>query len=119
MHHFLRRVNFYRKGKQSHLSDIVTFIQCELEGTGSCRSYRVMHQRCIRNGLMESRVIVAQVMKHLNSIVNTRRRRTLRCQLYTAWVQIGFDIWIDMTSRSPMILKRMIAWMDIAGMFYG
>ena len=36
LHRFLRRVNFSRKGKQSLLLDIVTFIQHELEGTGSC-----------------------------------------------------------------------------------
>ena len=36
LHRFLRRVNFCRKGKQSLLLDIVTFIQHELEGTGSC-----------------------------------------------------------------------------------
>ena len=83
LHRFLRQVNFYRKGKQSRFLDIVAFIQHELEGSGSCAGYRAMHQRCIRNGLMVSRVIVAQIMKHLNPIgVNTRRRGTLRRLLY-------------------------------------
>ena len=83
LHRFLRRVNFYRNRKQSFLLDIVTFIQHELEGNGSYVGYRTMHQWCIRNGLMISRVIIAQVMKHLDPIgVNTRRRRTLRRQLY-------------------------------------
>ena len=42
-----------------------------------------MHRRCIRNGLMVSRVILAQVMKHLDPIgVSTRRRRILRHRLY-------------------------------------
>ena len=79
---FLRRVNFYWKGKQSLLLDIVTFIQHELDGSGSCTGYRAMLQRCIRNGLMVSQVIVAQIMKHLDPIVNTRGRRTLRRRLY-------------------------------------
>ena len=35
LHRCLRRANFYRKGKQSPLLDIVTFIQHEFEGTGS------------------------------------------------------------------------------------
>ena len=75
MHRFLRRGNFYRMGKQSPLLDIVTFIQHELEGSGSCISYTAMHQRCIRNGLMVSRLIVAQIIKHYDHIgVNTRRR---------------------------------------------
>ena len=82
LHRFLRRVNPYRKGKQSLLLDIVTFIQHQLEGSGSCTGYRAMHQRCIRNGSMVSRVIVAQIMKHLDPIVNTRERRTLRLRLY-------------------------------------
>ena len=77
LHRFLRRANFYRKGKQSLLLDIVTFIQHELEGSSSCTGYRPIHQRCIWNGLMASRV-----MKHLNPTVNTRGRRTLRRRLY-------------------------------------
>ena len=64
MHRFLRRANFYRMGKQSPLLDIVTFIQHELEGSGSCISI-----------LMVSRLIVAQIIKHYDHIgVNTRRR---------------------------------------------
>ena len=61
----------------------MTFIQHELEDSGSCMGYRGMHQRCIRNGLMLSRLIVAQIMKHLDPIgVNTRRREPLRGRLY-------------------------------------
>ena len=82
LHRFLRRKNFYRKGKQSLLLDIVIFIQPDLEGSGSCTGYRAMHQRCIRNGLMVSRVIVAQIMKHLDPIVNSRRRGTLRRRFF-------------------------------------
>ena len=59
LHRFLRRPNFYRKGKQSPLLDTVTFIQHEVEGSGFCIVYRVMQRRCIRNGLMVSLVIVA------------------------------------------------------------
>ena len=79
---FLRRVNFYWKGKQSPLLDIVTFIQHELEGSGSCIGYRAIHQRCIKNGLMVSRIIAAQIMKHVDPIAKTRRRRTIRRRLY-------------------------------------
>ena len=72
LHRFLRRTNFYSKGKQSPLLDIVTFGQHEFKGSGSCIGYRAMHQRCIRNGLMVSRVIVVQIMKYLDNIgVNT------------------------------------------------
>ena len=79
---FLRRVNFYWKGKQSPLLDIVTFIQHELEGSDSCIGYRAIHQRCIKNGLMVSRIIAAQIMKHVDPIAKTRRRRTIRRRLY-------------------------------------
>ena len=97
LHHILSRVSFYRKGKQSPLLDIVTFIQHELEGSGSCTGYRAMHQRCIRNGFMVSRVIVAQIMKHLDPIVNARGRRKLRHRLYYSpspnwvWYLDGYD----------------------------
>ena len=97
LHLFLRRVNFCLKVKQSLLLDIVTFIQHELEGSGSCTGYRAMHQRCIRNGLMVSRVIVAQSMKHFDPIVQTRRRGTLRRRLFYSpcpnwvWYLDGYD----------------------------
>ena len=92
------RVNFYRKGKQSLLLDTVIFIQHDLEGSGSCTGYRAMHQRCIRIGLMVSRVIVAQIMKHLDPIVNRRRRRTLRRRLFDSLGPNCVWFWMDMTS---------------------
>ena len=97
LHRFLRQVTFYRKEKQSLWLDIVTSIQHEWQGSGSCTGYRAMHQRCIRNGLMVSRVIVPQIMKHLDPIVNTRRRRTLRRRLFHSpgpswvWYLDGYD----------------------------
>ena len=91
-------MNFCGKGKQSPLLDVMTFIQHELEGSGSCIGYSAMHQRCIRNGSMVSQVIITQIMKYLNPIVNMRRKRTLRCRYIIAWVQIAFGIWMDMTS---------------------
>ena len=78
--------------------DIDTLIRHELEGSNSSIGYIAMHQRCIRNGLMVSRVIVAQIMKHLNIIgVNMRRRGTLRRRLYYSqgtnrvWYLDGYD----------------------------
>ena len=83
LHRFLKRANFDKKGKQSPFLDIVTFIQHELEDSDSCMGYRGMHERCIRNDLMLSRVIVAQIMKHLDPIgVNKRRRGPLKRRLY-------------------------------------
>ena len=76
----------------------MTFIQHKLEGSGSCIGYRAIHQRCIKNNVMVSRVIVAQIMKHLNPIgVNTRRRGILRRWLYYSqgpnwfWHLDGYD----------------------------
>ena len=73
------------------------FIQHELVSSSSCIGYRAIHQKCIRNGLMVSRVIVAQIMKHLDPIVNTRRGITLRRGLYCSvgpnwvWYLDGYD----------------------------
>ena len=97
LYRFLRRVNSYSKGKQSVLLDIVAFIQHELESSSSCTGYRAMHQRCIKNGLMVSRVIVAQIMKHHDPIVNSRRRGTLRRRFFYSrgpnwvWYLDGYD----------------------------
>ena len=45
LHRSLRRANFYWEGTQSPFLDRVTFIQHELEGSGSCSGYRTIHQR--------------------------------------------------------------------------
>ena len=97
LHRFLRQVNPCRKGKQSLLLDIVTFIQHELEGSGSCTSYRAIHQRCIGNGSMVSIVAVAQIMKTPDPIVNKTGRRILRHRVYYSpdpnwvWYLDGYD----------------------------
>ena len=121
LYRFLRRVNSYSKGKQSVLLDIVAFIQHELESSGSCTGYRAMHQRCIKNGLMVSRVIVAQIMKHHDPIVNSRRRGTLRRRFF---LQPGSKLglvfgWIWQVEALWLWNTWLHAWMDIAGMFYG
>ena len=65
----------------------MTFIQHELDGSGSCICYRAMRQRCIRNGLMVCQAIVAQIMKHFDPIgdpmiLYARWRGTLMHRLY-------------------------------------
>ena len=82
LHRFLRQVNPCGKGKQSLLLDIVTFIQHQLEGSGSCTSYRAIHKRCIGNGSMVSIAAVAQIMKTPDPIVNKTGRRILRHRVY-------------------------------------
>ena len=67
---------------------------------------------------MVSRVVVAQIMKHLYPIVSTRKRRTLRRSYITVRVQIEFGILMDMASWNLVTLKHMVAWMDIAGVFH-
>ena len=89
LHRLLRQQNLYRKGIQSPVPDIVSFIQHELQGSGSCIGYRAMQQRCIKNRLNVSRTIVAQVMEDLDPAgVDTRRRRTL-IRLYYKKVPAG------------------------------
>ena len=98
LHRLLRQQNLYRKGIQSPVPDIVSFIQHELQGSGSCIGYRAMQQRCIKNQLNVSRGLVAQIMKELDPVgVDARRRRTLRCSLYFnkgpnwVWHLDGYD----------------------------
>ena len=98
LHRLLRQQNLYRKGIQSPVPDIVSFIQHELQGSGSCIGCRAMQQRCIKNRLNVSRTIVAQVMKVLDHAgVDARRRRTLRRRLYYSkgpnwvWHLDGYD----------------------------
>ena len=67
----------------SPVPDIVSFIQHELQGSGSCIGYGAMQQRCIKNQLYVSRGIVAQIMKELDPVgVGARQRRTLRRRSY-------------------------------------
>ena len=75
LHRLLRQQNIYRKGIQNPLPDIVSFIQHELQGSGSCIGYRAMQQRCIKNRLNVSRTTVAQVMKDLYPAGVAARRR--------------------------------------------
>ena len=98
LHRLLRQQNLYRKGIQSPVPDIVSFIQHELQGSGSCIGYCAMQQRCIKNRLNVSRTIVAQVMKDLDPAgLDARRRRTLRRRLYYSkgpnwvWHLDGYD----------------------------
>ena len=81
-----------------------------------------MHRRCIKNGMMVSRVTVSEIMKHLGPIgVNTRRKGTLRRLIYysqgSTWVwnldgfgkfkPYGFEIHgcIDGYSRLVLLLS--------------
>ena len=98
LHRLLRQQNLYRKVIQSLVPDIVSFIQHELQGSGSCIGYRAMQQRCIKNQLNVLRGIVAQIMKELDPVgVDARQRKTLRCRLYYSkgpnwvWHLDGYD----------------------------
>ena len=83
LHRLLPYQNLYWKGIKSPVSGIVSFIQHELQGSGSCIGYRAMQQRYIKNQLNVSPGIVAQIMKELDRVgVDARRRRTLRRRFY-------------------------------------
>ena len=83
LHWLLRQQNLYRKGIQSPVSNIVSFIQHEFQGSGSCIGYCAMQQRCIKNQLNVSQAIGAQIMKELDPVgADARQRRTLMGCLY-------------------------------------
>ena len=59
LHRLLRQQNLYRKGIQSPVPGIVSFIHHKLQGSGSRIGYRAMQQRCIKNQLNVSPGVVA------------------------------------------------------------
>ena len=98
LHRLLRKNSLYRKGVQSSAVEIVSFIQNELQGSGSCIGYRAMQQRCINNKLSVSQAVVAEILRDLDPVgVDARRRRTLRRRLYYSrgpnwvWHLDGYD----------------------------
>eukprot|EP00111_Clytia_hemisphaerica_P010579 TCONS_00030909-protein len=52
LHRILRDFSLYRKkARLTELRDVISFIRRQLQGSGSLLGYRLMHQRCIQNGL--------------------------------------------------------------------
>ena len=98
LHWLLRQQNLCRKGIQSLVSDIVSFIQHKLQGSGSYIGYCAMQQRCMKNQLNVWQAIISQILRELDPAgFDARRRRTfIRCLYYIkgpiwVWHLNGYD----------------------------
>ncbi|XP_057308116.1 uncharacterized protein LOC130646002 [Hydractinia symbiolongicarpus] len=98
LHRTHRRLNLYRKGHVSDTKDLIEFVREELNGSGSCVSYRQMHHRCVNNGLRVNRSSVAAAMSVIDPEgVECRRRKYLRRRMYFSrgpnwvWHIDGYD----------------------------
>lgn len=98
LHRVLRQNGLYRKRHQSSANEVISFISNQLVGSGSCLSYRQMHQRCISRGLKVTRKVVAIVQKHLDPDgVKLRKQNRLKRRIYYSlgpnwvWHIDGYD----------------------------
>eukprot|EP00111_Clytia_hemisphaerica_P011824 TCONS_00034751-protein len=83
LHRILRRLNLYRRKHGSDTRLVISFINRQLEGSGSSLGYRLMHQRCVQNGIRTTRKNVALILKSLDPEgVERRTRNVLRRRQY-------------------------------------
>ncbi|XP_066924268.1 uncharacterized protein [Clytia hemisphaerica] len=99
LHRILRDFSLYRKkARLTELRDVISFIRRQLQGSGSLLGYRLMHQRCIQNGLNVTRRNVAIILKELDPEgVERRSRNVLKRRQYWSkgpnyvWHLDGYD----------------------------
>ena len=112
--------NRYRKSIQGLVPVIVSFIQFESQGSGSCIGYCAMQQRCINNRLNVSRAVVAQIRKDLDSAgVDERQKRTLKPRLCCSKGPEWVGILMAMISLSNLGLRFTDLLMDTVDTYYG
>ena len=95
----LRVRGLKRRGNQENQMNVITAIESELNGSGSCVGYRQMHQRMqVKYGFAVARETVRIILKVLDpNGVETRSRRRLRRREYRGrgpnfiWHIDGYD----------------------------
>ena len=87
-----------RRRKYSTLSDITAFIESQLQGSGALHGYRIMHAKCIENGLRVKKEDVRLILQELDPEgVKQRASRRLARRSYFAkgpnfiWLFDGYD----------------------------
>ena len=98
VHRYLRKKGLYRKGISSQTSEVIAFVENELNGSFSSAGYRQIHQLCRREGFQVSRNKVALIVRELDPEgVECRRKKYLKRRLYFArgpnwvWHIDGYD----------------------------
>ena len=112
-----------QKRAQSPVPDIVSFIQHELQESGSLIGYRAMQQRCIKNWMNVSRSVVSQIMRDIDLLVLMKDRGQHWDVTYTTLkVPTGYGILIVVISLNLLGListdifdeySRCILWLQI------
>ena len=93
----LRTLNLFRRS-YSNLGDVADFVTSQLLRSGQLHGYRVMHAKCLQNGLRVRKEDVRLILKELDPEgVDLRRRRVLHRRAYYArgpnyiWHVDGYD----------------------------
>lgn len=83
LQNILRRNRLYRRTYFTDIVDVAAFINQQLETSGQMLGYRMMHSRCIQEGLVVQRETVRLVIGILDPEgVSHRRARRLRRRRY-------------------------------------
>ena len=81
----LKSMNLYRRKFKSDIVDVAVFVESQLQKHGQLHGYKLMHLKCIQNGL----VVTQDTVRHLLHVldpegVEYRRKRRLRRRSYSS-----------------------------------
>ena len=94
----LRELGLYRRKQWTNYCEVVAFLKKELQASGQLHGYRMMHAKCISNGLEVRKEDVRLILSLLDPAgVQSRQRGRLRRRAYYAkgpnyiWHIDGYD----------------------------
>ena len=81
----LLELGLYRRKQWTNYCEVVAFVKKELQASGQLHGYRMMHAKCISNGLEVRKEDVRLILSLLDPAgVQSRRRGRLRRRAYYA-----------------------------------
>ena len=81
----LRELGLYRRKQWTNYCEVVAFLKKELQASGQLHGYRMMHAKCISNGLEVRKEDVRLILSLLDPAgVQSRRSGRLRRRAYYA-----------------------------------
>ena len=82
----LKRLRLYRRKHRTGILEVALFIEGELGHTGQLHGYKWMHQKCLKEGIVDSQETVRYLLHILDPVgMSVRRARRLRRRSYSSW----------------------------------
>ena len=120
LHQLLRKEKSLQKRYTGSCTSLVSFIQLESQGSGSCIGYLAMQQKYINNSLNGLRAVVTQIRRELDPAgVDERQKRTLRPRLYYSKGPKWIGILMVMISLSHLGVRFTDLLMYTVDTYYG